>query len=183
MCCLGFILGQIWGDFWKGFVSLTHSQAADSGIACLWWLAATVSALLPGERRDSPCRPLGGWAWHWLGILWWHQPGSHPPGCPWRDGTQCTEIFEPSWRRQAVWGREETLHGNYKTRAYIPAQPTMSGFQAAFQLLWACKVGLISPSKAVLIQNQPIFFLSFFFGGGWFLGSWMAIRGSGWGLF
>ena len=37
----------------------------------------------------------------------------------------------------------------------------MSGFQASFQLLWAYKVGLISPSEAVLIQNQPIFFLFF----------------------
>ena len=56
----------------------------------------------------------------------------------------------------------------------------MSGFQAAFQLLWACKVGLISPSKDVLIQNQPIFFLSFFF---WLIfgflnghsGEWMGV--------
>lgn len=37
----------------------------------------------------------------------------------------------------------------------------MSGFQASFQLLWAYKVSLVSPSKAVLIQNQPIFFIFF----------------------
>lgn len=45
----------------------------------------------------------------------------------------------------------------------------MSGFQASFQLLWAYKVGLISPSKAVLSQNQPIFFLSLFLADFWFL--------------